>query len=1019
MTVSKEEIDVDSVAEASMDQLIHTKQWNIIAKIITTGGNHDSSGTSQEQMKQLDQLTLLLEQLDADCISPEFLANVLDCISKFLQEYRHDSTNISSIDSSSFISFKQEFTKVSQSQQAHIVQFINTAIDSRYVHLSEDELQLDIQNCLQSTYGNGKESIRSSFWKLTDAKVDLRNLQESTDEISKTIFASAQFLSDGIKKNIVPNINKGIQSLGQIVVENTSPHDGTSTSADIKDYMETSEAALQTTDSLRQNVKSISFGIRDLSTRKIHEVSNYWKENQIGKQLVQDDEMRETIVSGGKIAMAALGASALLVESLVDTTTSIGKTSVDVVSQVVEHQKGQEAGRLVKNAGQATGNVLRTVTHVGMLEGQVLTKSIARNSAKVGMSQGNSQPLDGQELSKEHERKESRELEMTETEKEFYTLLNKPKDLIKDVEEKLPAIVDTVKQNIIEQEEKLKEGFTEIVRANMELLELNDSNTKVLDTCSEKEESENSITCNNDNMEEDDSSETKEGCTNSFQGDVDEEISNNDSIEDSNSTHDSGNATGRIEERNEVISQGIHDFLPLHTKYEEKDWIDLPVQAQQAADVLGLTQELWDAKGWCPCEDKGWYGLSEEEQIVASLLGWDRPSWDTQYDDFDWVDLPQHVKDASVELGFDQHMWDHDEWPRAIQNKMWQELGERQKLCLHVLGYTKYVWDGGESNSESSSGSSSDSEMSVAVEEVEVNATLVESDIEESVANVHEVDDILEYEYIPLPLHTKYQDHKWTNLPPMIQEAAGVIGLNQESWDSQANIQCDDKDWYDLSHDEREAASTLGWDEDAWDQKYENKEWHELPEHVKLAAKCLGFERYTWDHDELPHELESRHWQDLTDGEQCLLYVLGYSKHTWDENDSSIESSSREEESDEHDSESSEDSESEYDSSTIATVDSQHSLDEDGLRRFARRYHLEDGSNNDSLQYEDDSQGETEIQNNVSMNASAMEESDLPCTTIETNHCGENNLMAEYFETAIENEDEKDCKSSSSQNETP
>ena len=83
-----------------------------------------------------------------------------------------------------------------------------------------------------------------------------------------------------MKKNIVPNINKGIQSLGQIVVENTSPHDGTtSSSVDIKDYMETSEAALQTTDSLRQNVKSISFGIRDLSTRKIHEASNYWKEN--------------------------------------------------------------------------------------------------------------------------------------------------------------------------------------------------------------------------------------------------------------------------------------------------------------------------------------------------------------------------------------------------------------------------------------------------------------------------------------------------------------------------------------------------------------------------------------------------------------------------------------------------------------------------------------------------------------------------------------------------------------------
>ena len=513
--VSKKEVEVDSVAEVSMDQLIHTKQWNLVAKTITTG-NHDRS---TEQEKQLDQLTLLLEQLDdaVDSISPHFLANVFDCIVKFLQEYRHDSTNISSLASSTFISFKQELTKLSQSQQQHIVQFVNTAIDAQYVNLSEveqfqldiqsclqstfhaidsqymnlseDELQQDIQDCLLSTYENGK-AITSSFWKLTDAKVDLRNLQESTEEI--------------------------------------------------------------------------------------------------------------------------------------------------------------------------------------------------------------------------------------------------------------------VRQNILEQGEKLKERFTyTIERANMDLLEVNSGiSTKTLGTCPKVETSVTSTLENVDSMKKDESSS------------------------------------------------------------------------------------------------------------------------------------PREVRDTSFFIAEDE-------------------------IKLMVDELVKYMV---ENNKEET----------------------YESEHE---VDDHEVEDIIEYEYTPLPLHTKYQDHEWTNLPPIIQEAAGVIGLNQESWNSRAKIaNPNEKCWYLLSHDEREAATTLGWDEDAWDHKYENNYWHELPKHVKFAAKCLGFERYTWNHDEWPREIGPWYWQDLTDGERCLLYVLGYSKHTWDEkeyNASSFESDGDDDEYTEGRSES-EDDFSDYGSSTISTEDSsQYSFDED------------------------------------------------------------------------------------------
>jgi len=50
---------------------------------------------------------------------------------------------------------------------------------------------------------------------------------------------------------------------------------------------------------------------------------------------------------------------------------------------VTTHKHGEEVGEVVKNTGVAAGNVLRTITHVGMIEASVLSKVVARNTAKV------------------------------------------------------------------------------------------------------------------------------------------------------------------------------------------------------------------------------------------------------------------------------------------------------------------------------------------------------------------------------------------------------------------------------------------------------------------------------------------------------------------------------------------------------------------------------------------------------------------------------------------------------------
>lgn len=65
----------------------------------------------------------------------------------------------------------------------------------------------------------------------------------------------------------------------------------------------------------------------------------------------------------------------------------VAQTSVKVSADVAQHKYGGNAGEVINNTGVATGNVLRGIAHVGMLEGQVIGKAIVKNKAKSNMDQ--------------------------------------------------------------------------------------------------------------------------------------------------------------------------------------------------------------------------------------------------------------------------------------------------------------------------------------------------------------------------------------------------------------------------------------------------------------------------------------------------------------------------------------------------------------------------------------------------------------------------------------------------------
>lgn len=262
--------------------------------------------------------------------------------------------------------------------------------------------------------------IRSKRSKPDSAEKQMKKSQTVDRETVETIVHAGDVLSDklncaantfreSVKDLVVPNVNKGIEAAGEYVKNNTEPLKQSSSDnknllknkenveecgerdddpmieriGSLDDMRAFSSASVDTTDAIRRGVRSAVFGVRDYSTRKLNDASELWKEKDVGRKIIPDDDVRSMATAAGKVGVAALSASAIFAETLFEATGEVAKTSVQVVSEVTTHKHGEEVGEVVKNTGVAAGNVLRTITHVGMIEASVLSKVVARNTAKV------------------------------------------------------------------------------------------------------------------------------------------------------------------------------------------------------------------------------------------------------------------------------------------------------------------------------------------------------------------------------------------------------------------------------------------------------------------------------------------------------------------------------------------------------------------------------------------------------------------------------------------------------------
>eukprot|EP00585_Thalassiosira_rotula_P013437 CAMPEP_0196130590 /NCGR_PEP_ID=MMETSP0910-20130528/915_1 /TAXON_ID=49265 /ORGANISM="Thalassiosira rotula, Strain GSO102" /LENGTH=75 /DNA_ID=CAMNT_0041389929 /DNA_START=70 /DNA_END=297 /DNA_ORIENTATION=+ len=66
------------------------------------------------------------------------------------------------------------------------------------------------------------------------------------------------------------------------------------------------------------------------------------------------------------------------------------------------------------------------------------------------------------------------------------------------------------------------------------------------------------------------------------------------------------------------------------TKYEDEDWKDLPDEVKEAAKKLGYTKKMWNGDKEPDLCDEYWDDLDEEHQAAAAVLGYDKETWDKE-----------------------------------------------------------------------------------------------------------------------------------------------------------------------------------------------------------------------------------------------------------------------------------------------------------------------------------------------------------------------------------------------------
>lgn len=216
----------------------------------------------------------------------------------------------------------------------------------------------------------------------------VRRVTDKADEAAVLIATGAKLVEFGIQQSN-RMIEGHIDSAGRRVMDwvevDTSRRPLMVVDRDAVVAVAFSNSARRLSQYAQEGTKQVMQNIHDASVSGLRSVGNKFEEGtKFGEQM--SPEALEVVKAAGKVGLAAIGATAIVGEAIIDTGRRIASKTASVTADIVEHKYGRTAGKVAKDMGATAGNVLRTMANVTFLERSVMAKAVAKTVGKDQLS---------------------------------------------------------------------------------------------------------------------------------------------------------------------------------------------------------------------------------------------------------------------------------------------------------------------------------------------------------------------------------------------------------------------------------------------------------------------------------------------------------------------------------------------------------------------------------------------------------------------------------------------------------
>ena len=208
---------------------------------------------------------------------------------------------------------------------------------------------------------------------------------QRSEFIASKIGECANLVSFALEGKVVPTVTNGIDQAGNLVMKNIPP-----AQEPIIDSR-TAAVTLTCTDVMRRSTHGIRSGTQIVSTRVRSGATTVAKivgdciaeeANSPDKEETKEQaEKRELLAAAGALSMATVGAVALVGESVLETGRAVVKKTSHVTADIVRHRHGDDAGQIVSDVFESTGNVL-SITRTSF-QATHISKAATKNIAKM------------------------------------------------------------------------------------------------------------------------------------------------------------------------------------------------------------------------------------------------------------------------------------------------------------------------------------------------------------------------------------------------------------------------------------------------------------------------------------------------------------------------------------------------------------------------------------------------------------------------------------------------------------